>query len=83
MFRAGLEEFGLLLDTYNIALLVSDLQTIFSCLFRLPQYHPATNPQRKPGVASDLFLLPNVTSSDIYDSGNCIVRPRIKGSQRA
>jgi hypothetical protein len=62
VFRAGLKEFGLLLDTYNIALLVSELQTIFSCLFRLPQYHPATNPRRKPGVASDLFLflLPNV-----------------------
>jgi len=40
VFRAELKEFGLLLDTYNIALLVSDQQTIFSCLFRLPQYHP-------------------------------------------
>jgi hypothetical protein len=29
VFRAGLREFGLFLDIYNIALLVPDLQTIF------------------------------------------------------
>jgi hypothetical protein len=49
VFRAGLNEFGLLLDTYNIALRASDLQTIFHTCFDFRSTEQAVN-SRPPAI---------------------------------